>query len=389
MNRLPRTFRPALNEQLRNWDLLFPAEQRQLEAQLAWIEGLPPDGFERLFAGVVEVEREMELPRWGSGNSGMTVRDTGLLARSPLYPRWRAAVEGVFRRIDGEVEKSGRLRALPRIVLCVLPPGLPPVDGPIWAEAAKRGRWIALSGPFERFLAPLASALAGRALRPGVEPIESTWIFECGTRMAPLAGSTAATVLSWDDLAPLRREFLGRLNTIRRTLSSVDQTNRELRQMDLVRLLPAPVSESPRVREFVRSLFLSGNGSLVFNNSFVQWGASEALRRVQPQVLLACFGIRQKLKPFSSVVLFEDQSRSNPVGDEEDPSGSLVDSLILAEYVALAAERFSAPHAAPLIMMAACELDRILVLGPRSPEPAGERLTLEELTGFAQRCLAL
>jgi len=148
--------------------------------------------------------------------------------------------------------------------------------------------------------------------------------------------------------------------------------------MDIGRLLGKPVGTSPRVREFVRALFLSGNGSLVFNNSFVQWGASQALKRVQPQALLACFGIRPKLKPFSSVVLFEDQSRSNPVPDEDDPAGSLVDGLELAQYVYLSAQGL-----AGLTLMAACDLDRLLVLGPRPPKPASGALTADELTAFA------
>ena len=42
---------------------------------------------------------------------------------------------------------------------------------------------------------------------------------------------------------------------------------------------------------------------------------------------------RQRPKPFSSVVLFEDQSRSNPVPDEDDAAGSLVDAAMLSQYV--------------------------------------------------------
>jgi hypothetical protein len=387
IGRLPRTFRPSLNDQVKNWDLLFPAEQRQLEAQLDWMARLPPPEFQALFAPIVEVEGKMELPRWESNTAGMTVQDAGLLARSPLYPRWRSEVEKVFSRIDEAVEKSGRIPRVPRLAICVLPPGLPLADQSLWPVPAKRGTWVALNGTFDRFLSPLASALAACRLPSGLEPIEGMWILECEPRLSSLAESTPATVLCWDTLAAARREFLARLNTIQRSLSSVDRVNQELRQMDLNRLLGRPAV--PRVREFVRAVFLSGNGSLVFNNSFVQWGASEALRRVQPRVLMACFGSRQKLKPFSSVVLFEDQNRSNPVGDEVDPAGSLVDGMLLAEYVQLAAERLAGGQPAPLILMAACGLDRILVLGPRAPAPASGRLTVEELTTFAQGWLSV
>ena len=76
----------------------------------------------------------------------------------------------------------------------------------------------------------------------------------------------------------------------------------------------------------------------------MQWCASEALRRVQPQVLVAAFGIRDKPKPFSSLAWFEDQSRANPVPDQPDPAGSLVDDAMLSRYVYLTARRL-APYA--------------------------------------------
>ena len=150
--------------------------------------------------------------------------------------------------------------------------------------------------------------------------------------------------------------------------------------MDIGRLVDAPIAGRPQVREFVRGLMLSGNGSLVFPNSFVQWGASEALRRAQPQALVACFGMRQKLKPFSSSVLFEDQTRGNPVGDEDDPAGSLVDDVMLAQYVYLAALRVAAYEGHTLAIFAAGDLERVLVLGAKRA-PSG-RVTPEQFTTF-------
>ena len=383
IERLPRTFRPALNDQLRNWDLLFPAEQRRLGAQLDWLSHLSAADFERLFAHMAELESKMDLPRWDPGSSGFTVQDAGLLARSPLYPQWRTEAEKVFNAIDQGIEKTGRLAKESRLVVCALPAGLPPIQEPLWPELAQKGAWVPLAAPFDRYLSPLAASLAGRKLAAGVEPIEGTWIFECDSRLSPLAESTGATVLSWASLAQVRREFLSRLNAVRRDLASVDKTNDELKRLDMARLLGQPLAAEPRVREFVRTLFLSGNGSLVFNNSFVQCGASEALRRVQPPVLLACFGIRQKIKPFSSSVLFEDQNRSNPVADAEDPAGSLVDAGMLAQYVHLSAERLANRQDSVVTLMAAGDLDRLLVVGAKPPTPASGRLTPEELTAFA------
>jgi hypothetical protein len=257
---------------------------------------------------------------------------------------------------------------------------------PLWPELSKAGRWALLDKPFQQMLKPLAASLASRKLAPSIEPIESTWVFECETALSPLAEATPATVLSWEALGAARREFLNRLNTIARSLHSVDQTNEELKRLDITRLVGERLGSNPKLREFVRSLLLSGNGSLVFNNSFIQWGSAEALRRVEPQVLIASFGIRPKLKPFSSSVLFEDQTRNNPVGEQDDPAGSLVDSMKLAEYVYLASQRVAAYQGRSITLMAAADLDSVLMLGPELPPKA--QMTAAGLTDYLRNWLA-
>ena len=378
--RLPRTFAPSFNDQLRQWDLLFPAEQRQFRAELDWLSRLDPGDFKRLFAPIVAIEDKMDLPRWDSRAKGLSVADSGVLARSPLYPQWRQEVARVFERMDEGAGASAALRPLPRVVASILPSGLPASKDPLWPDLAKQGMWVALEKPFREGFPQFVGSIAGRRRPEGVEDLESTWVLECENRFANLAQSPAATVLSWKSLATARREFLNRLNTIRRDLKSVDETHEELRRMDIGRLVDAPIAGRPQVREFVRGLMLSGNGSLVFPNSFVQWGASEALRRAQPQALVACFGMRQKLKPFSSSVLFEDQTRGNPVGDEDDPAGSLVDDVMLAQYVYLAALRVAAYEGHTLAIFAAGDLERVLVLGAKRA-PSG-RVTPEQFTTF-------
>ena len=384
IRRLPATFGPALRDQFAQWNLLFRAERRQLQAQLDWLSGLPPKEFDGLFGPLLDIEKRMALPRLDSSAAGLSVRDAGILARSPLYPRWRAEVERVFSRIDERAVAPAGLRSLPRLVVCVLPAGIPLQEQPLWPDLAAEGAWLSLDRPFGEILWAFAAAIAKRVCLPELDPDERTWVFECESRFSALPG---VPVLSWADLDALRREFLRRLNAVQRDLRSVDQTSEELRRADIGRLMPQALASNARVREFLRGLLLSGNGSLVFPNSFVEWGASEALRRAQPQALIASFGLRQKLKPFSSLVLFEDQNRANPVAISDDPAGSLVDALLLSRYVYLAAQRVACYPGHTLTLLAACDSNRVLALGaggkdlPRSPAAA------KDLTGFALRWL--
>lgn len=91
---------------------------------------------------------------------------------------------------------------------------------------------------------------------------------------------------------------------------------------------------------FVIDLFLSGNGTLNFSNAFVEWAASEALRRARPQVMVARIGLRSKPKPSTGIDIFENQQRISTLPDVDDAEGSAVDALILARYVWLAASRY-------------------------------------------------
>jgi len=376
--RLPATFGGGIHDQLRQWDFLFPAEQRRLRAQVEWLSALAPSELDGLFAPLAELERRMALGRLDSAG-GLNVHDVGVLARSPLYPRWRTEVENVFSRIDAAVAPSAPLRNEPRLLLATLPPAASLKDEAVWPGRGKPGKWLPLDRPFGDILPFLVSAVARRS-SAHFEEIERTWVFECG---AGFAGLADATVLSWDALELVRREFLRRLNAVQRDLRSVDETTEDLRHADISRSAGPTIAANPRVREFLRGVLLSGNGSLVFSNSFVEWGASEALRRAEPQVLVASFGMRQKLKPFSSLVLFEDQHRSNPVPDQDDPAGSLTDAVLLSEYVYLASQRVPCYPDHTVTLLSAVDWDRALVIGPANARPPAPPATPDQLAAFA------
>jgi hypothetical protein len=365
VTRLPRTFGPALNDQLRRWDLLFPAEQRQLRAQLDYLTGLSQAGLKELFAPMASLESRMDLPNWRPGAAGMSIEETGVLARSPLYPQWRTEVGKIFAQIEEAIEPSNRPGRVPRLILCVLPAGLPLNAQPMWPELAGQGSWVILSKPFRESENALVASLARRPASAGLEDIESTWVTECGRDLSASVESTGAIEFSWSALEAVRRTFLDRLNAIHRDLRSADQTTDDLRRLDISPSLDPRLGQIPRVREFIRSILLSGNGSLVFNNSFVQWSASEALRRVQPQALVACFGMRPKLKPFSSVVLFENQNRSNPTPDQDDPAGSLIDGQMLSQYVHYSARNLPVYQERLVTLFACADLPRVLVVGTK------------------------
>ena len=87
------------------------------------------------------------------------------------------------------------------------------------------------------------------------------------------------------------------------------------------------------IQAFVRDVLLTGNGTLFVNNTFVEWAAVQALRRAQPRMLVTRYGVRDKLKPFSSLLLFSQPRSSDQIPLIEDPVGSFIDVEQLSYYV--------------------------------------------------------
>jgi len=88
----------------------------------------------------------------------------------------------------------------------------------------------------------------------------------------------AALLLSCGRLEPFREAFSHEMNTTRKDLTDADAVFDRLREVD-VSAWCQPEWGNAALREFVRSVYLSGNGAAIFRNSTEEWAASEALRR--------------------------------------------------------------------------------------------------------------
>jgi hypothetical protein len=173
-------------------------------------------------------------------------------------------------------------------------------------------------------------------------------VIEAGTNLrkllpelAPAPGDESRAIrLSFEDLKSLRDAFVDQIKSMRKTLADADSIMRRLRTLDIAAMCPREIGEMPVIREFVRSLFLSNNGSQLFSNAFVEWGTTQAVAHARPRVVLGEFGLRDKPKPFTSVAIFEDPARVNPLPSQPDPEGSAVDAGMLAYYAWLGMRRF-------------------------------------------------
>jgi hypothetical protein len=350
IQRLPVTLRPSLNQQLAQWGMLFPFEQKQLIGFLGGLDSFSSAALTALTAKLRALEVRMGVDRWNFSETSDTLENASHLARSEYFAEWRGEVQRIFEAIVARAQASAKTDPeRNRLILLFLPDNLPVDPTTAWKQWDPQGREIRIAGD-SRKLRDLVAR--GQSDQPGIYDLldqkgshdsANLWFIEADARLRDALAPTsvpAASCLSYTVLKPFRNSFLVELNSIPKDMTATDQTVSALREKDWTRWWPSELAGQERLRNFTVNLFLSGNGALIFSNAFVEWAASEALRRARPQAIVACFGMRSKPKPFTGIALFENQERISPLPDVDDPENSAVDAAILARYVWLAAGRY-------------------------------------------------
>ncbi len=347
---LPLTLRPAVNQQLEQWETLFPFEQNRLVSFVNGIGTFNPQAWETLTAPLRVLEAKMGVRDGNFSESEDTIGNASLLARSEYYAEWRREVERVYEAIQAAANDPTPGREEPTRAIILILPGMLPVDPQTaWRQWDPRGRALKISGNRPEFsellgrggpkMPELAVSLAkGRGFDSS-----DLWFIDAGAgfgELLPCSSPAAPSVLEYAALKPFRDVFLAELNKAPKNIRITDEVMSQLRHKSWEGSWPPALAGQPRLQRFIVDLFLSGNGALIFSNAFAEWAASEALRRARPRALVVRFGMRSKPKPFASIAVFENQRRVSSLPDVDDPENSAMDALILARYVWLAACRY-------------------------------------------------
>ena len=389
LKRIPLTFLPFVNQQLSQWNYLFPNERQSVERLLLFVAGLSPDQSTDLFRNVVELEDKMGVRHWHFSTNEQTIQNSSLLAASPYFQDWRQAVQAVYDAADARALKTSAaaIQSEHKLVLLDIPMDIPVDAETVWRRWRGIGRPIRLdlsqSGnsntAFESLLTGKTDSAGGRSAglldairsRHNSSPA-NTWIIDAGKGLVDsvlnstpsIAAPATATILGYARLDLYRQNFSHQMNTIPKDLGGADEVLDHLRTVDVIPWCPAEVAALPAIREFVRALYLSGNGAVIFGNSFVQWAASEAFRRARPSFLAAQFGTRSKPKPFTGVAIFDNPDQVNPLPAVDDLPGSALDAQMLALYVWLAAYRYQEYQHSSVCVCVAESLSQAYVVAP-------------------------
>jgi len=377
MDSLPVSFFAFCVDQMKEWELLFPAERNYYERLFGLLDRSSAQSVALLFAPIREVERKMGVNEktWPKGQ--FTLEQVDFLSRNPRYPEWRSAVSGVFAQLDplldAEIMRDGHAR----LVIVIAPGQLPVGPDRMWMRLQGSGKRVAIEAPdrVEEFVpllltgreqahrAPTIAELFGNSKNGG--PFTS-WIVEVGTGLSDLAVDSKSVVkYSYESLQQYRKRLMREVQRVvdAQEAQGPRQLSARLKQLKIL-AAEGDLAGDPILSEFARSILLSGNGTLLINNTFVEWASVQAVRRARPSVALIGFGIRNKIKPFSSLLIYADQDTANPIPSQMDTLGSYVDLEVFYQYIWQEFEKYAEYRNNTAYLFVGEGMEEMLAIGP-------------------------
>lgn len=377
LDRLPISFAAFCFDQMKDWELLFPAEQGYFERLFGLLDRSGAAEVEALFRPLREVERGMGINEKTFPKSQFTLEQVDFLNRNPRYPEWRAAVAQVFAQIDPALDAEVARASHPRLVIVAAPADLPADPDRMWLRIRDRGKRIQLDTP-ERAEDFLPLLLTGKPRAAGAPTIAQlfaagrrgvpygSWVIESGTALSCVgAPAPAVTVYSYAALDSYRKRLMSEVQKIVEAQETPGprQLSARLKQLKIL-ASEGELAKDPILAEFARAILLSGNGTLLVNNTFVEWATMQAVRRARPSVALIGFGIRNKVKPFSSLLIYADQDAANPIPSQMDMLGSYVDLEIFYQYVWQEFQKYAEYRANTAYLFLGDGMDEMLAIAP-------------------------
>ena len=431
LDRLPRTFLVNTLVELVKWPTFFEPEKAYFRALLSQLAALDDAQFRQIFGSLNDFESRTGATRVKAGDlETLQSRTLDYIQRRGEYSRWRQEIDQAFQKLEPIVEArlySGNLP--PRLVVILYGEGIAIERASLWKRFRSIGTRVPLDLAGAESAEPILGSLFMGAATPTPEsrpltpttlfdvlresrnlsPLD-TWIVEAGDAVHALCersasrpsgqnGQTAgpalgcATGMSYDRLRSYRERLTDAIyGKVLTGLRSPLELAAYVKTLDVRPREGLTLYSDPAVAAFVRDVFLAGNGTLIINNTFVEWGAVRALKRVEPRLLVARFGVRDKMKPFSSLLLFSKPRPTDQIPIMQDPLGSFVDVELLSYYIWLNAEKGPPYKGRTLYLLLAEGVDEMLAIPPGATKPLATTLapaTLPDVAATMARWLGV
>ncbi|MBI2687412.1 MAG: hypothetical protein HYX27_13955 [Acidobacteria bacterium] len=352
--RIPASFSTFFFDQIKDAATLFPAEIRYYERLFTLVDKLEPEEFQPLFSPLRAVEAKMGINEKTWPRRTFTLDQVDFLNRNPHYAEWRGEVSKIFARLDPVLDEETRRKGRPRLAVVLSPGELPVGPDRLWTRLG--GKKVSLTAAFDPsvHVAPLLKA-------ENAAPYDR-WLIQASGDLPAVPG---VVTLDYEALAPYRQRLMSDVQQIveREQIRGPRELGARLKKMKLM-ANEGELARDPVLAEFTRAVLLAGNGTLLINNTFVEWAAVQAVRRARPSFVVVSFGIRNKLKPFSSLLIYADQEKSSVIPTQVDTLGTYVDLEVFYLYVWQEFEKYAEYVRNTAFVFAAAGMDEVRVIAP-------------------------
>jgi hypothetical protein len=328
---LPLSFTPFLLKEIIGYDWKFPAEQRELDAQLSYLKALWPGKRKREMERFAELHLDPKLESfdWVNSPAQFLEQLSAHLWATQQLDEFRSASEAYVHKFY-ETLRQPALPA-PRLGIVVLGQGVHGNQYALFRKLRPRGIYFSQVNPAKGLEVIVDTLRARAADHP--EPYGHWYIDGAAKPSSSVAGLTC---ISYDELAPVRETLAAKMKAAYESPAF----SPEVLRTTLAEVVPATVGMSGEGRDgvldrFALSLFTEGSGTQIYSTTFVQWAAREALRRAHPLSLLIRYAPRQRERSMDELLA---GTRGKAV---TDPLGSLIDADMGAYYTWLNQQRLT------------------------------------------------
>lgn len=397
--KLPKTFLVSTLVQIQKWSTLFGPEKKYFRTLFDQLSGLSDSEYAELFGGLARLESQHGLDRLDAKDI-FTLQNEQLdhIKSAGAYTEWRGKIDAIFQKIEPKVEAQLYSSELPpRLVVLIYGQEIAIERETLWGRFREAGIRVPLTLGAAQTSAPFLTELfTGRpagcdtqeatlfqvlAKSRNFSPLDN-WIIEAGAELHLLCEGTSksapatpfATGLSYERLRAYRQRLSDAIYS-KVTASNLPGPVELEAWLETLEAKPhegLSLYSDRVVLDFVRDiLVLGGNGTLIINNSFVEWSSIQALRRAQPRLLVARFGVRDKLKPFNSLLLFSKPRPTDQIPIMQDPLGSFVDVELLSYYIWIKSGESLPYRGKTLYLLLAEGVNQMIAIPPGGPPSQG------------------
>jgi hypothetical protein len=338
--RLPEIMLSILLQEVIEYDWKFPAERKELERQLAYLNSLALDALESLVAGFARLRLSPSLEKddWVKSPGEFVERLTADLWSTHQMESFRVVADQYQSSVDSAVTRD--LPVVRRLGIVVVGLGVRDYNDLLFQKLRPHGVYFNNVKP-EGGLNLLIDRLAKRAVD---HPIPFAHWYVAGGEAFQMT-TPGITSISYGALEVPRKALLGKMQT---AINSGGGGPEALRTF-LAQMRPEDLgfSNSPSdavLNHFQVALLTEGSGTQIFSTTFAQWAAREVLRRAQPLTLLVRFAPRQRQRSINELL------SAKLTAPETDPLGSLIDADMGAYYTWLNQQRLTGAEEASFLV---------------------------------------